>query len=613
MIMPRLEMAANPQARGRLPSNGSLVDVWAAATLEPPPSPVKIEPPAWAHLIEMKCAPSVDPMRVAERSGGSEDGSSTTCPLVSEAEAAEREVTSGVDSGSPRRAVGHSTLRRRNSEPDLRPRARILKNDSEIGVKTDHIALAKPTGGMPGPDGEEDEPVEFRRPRCDRRRWSVSGVPIRSVPAELLPPAGVPSLGSVLHGTGSCRPCAWFWRPTLCSNGVYCSRCHSCPDGEVKARKKAKWKLKKEQKKTDTTEADDPAAMEEDGDGQEGNVQTPIAQGTAQADGAQETVPQAQQDAMGAVQPTESPSRQLVSSFVGTDLFDSLRSDQMPAGLLWAIQQHLQHLVQQQSMAMLHLEVLQQRKEKEMESQRKKESQKDAPPEPEESSRRKKKKKKKSNSTTDIPDDVLSPQVSLRESAETEAVSPTKTLSQAGQKTIESTDIGTCTPKPSEQQGTSELEKAAEPEKPRPRVTHPAYTGPLPSVGSEAHGTTNCRPCAWFWKGSGCANGKDCRHCHLCPQDEIKSRKKNKSAHLRDQKRVPSMETDQQDPSQPAKIESQSAEQCIEQLGDGKQQKGCTDAVAPGHEVLSGTLRSPISAELRFQIPMELCQGPALP
>ncbi|CAK9018782.1 unnamed protein product [Durusdinium trenchii] len=48
------------------------------------------------------------------------------------------------------------------------------------------------------------------------------------------------SAGSVLHGTGECRPCAWFWKPNGCLNGVDCRHCHDCPPGEVKSRKKGK-------------------------------------------------------------------------------------------------------------------------------------------------------------------------------------------------------------------------------------------------------------------------------------------------------------------------------------------------------------------------------------
>jgi hypothetical protein len=48
------------------------------------------------------------------------------------------------------------------------------------------------------------------------------------------------------------------------------------------------------------------------------------------------------------------------------------------------------------------------------------------------------------------------------------------------------------------------------------------------SGGSALHGTGRCRPCAWFWKSKGCQNEENCGHCHLCPEGEIKARKKAK-------------------------------------------------------------------------------------
>lgn len=51
--------------------------------------------------------------------------------------------------------------------------------------------------------------------------------------------AGFPSVGSAKHSAGECCPCAWFWKPQGCLNGASCTRCHLCPQGEVKARKKA--------------------------------------------------------------------------------------------------------------------------------------------------------------------------------------------------------------------------------------------------------------------------------------------------------------------------------------------------------------------------------------
>lgn len=59
-------------------------------------------------------------------------------------------------------------------------------------------------------------------------------------PPGLSPPAGTPSHGSILHGSGHCRPCAWFWKLGGCLNAEDCAHCHLCPEGEIKARKKAK-------------------------------------------------------------------------------------------------------------------------------------------------------------------------------------------------------------------------------------------------------------------------------------------------------------------------------------------------------------------------------------
>ncbi|CAK9010629.1 unnamed protein product [Durusdinium trenchii] len=55
----------------------------------------------------------------------------------------------------------------------------------------------------------------------------------------------------------------------------------------------------------------------------------------------------------------------------------------------------------------------------------------------------------------------------------------------------------------------------------------------LPSKGSSTHGSGKCRPCAWFWKPQGCQNDKECGYCHLCPEGELKNRKKSKVAAMR--------------------------------------------------------------------------------
>jgi hypothetical protein len=57
-------------------------------------------------------------------------------------------------------------------------------------------------------------------------------------------------------------------------------------------------------------------------------------------------------------------------------------------------------------------------------------------------------------------------------------------------------------------------------------------SGPSESVGSKLH-PLECKPCAWYWKPGSCTNGKDCMHCHLCSDTELKKRKKAKLQNLR--------------------------------------------------------------------------------
>ncbi|CAE7428416.1 unnamed protein product [Symbiodinium natans] len=65
--------------------------------------------------------------------------------------------------------------------------------------------------------------------------------PVHHPPTQVLPaPLPLPSVGSALHADGKCSPCAWFWKPQGCRHGASCGRCHLCPAGEIKQRKKSK-------------------------------------------------------------------------------------------------------------------------------------------------------------------------------------------------------------------------------------------------------------------------------------------------------------------------------------------------------------------------------------
>lgn len=56
---------------------------------------------------------------------------------------------------------------------------------------------------------------------------------------------------------------------------------------------------------------------------------------------------------------------------------------------------------------------------------------------------------------------------------------------------------------------------------------------PEKSLGSADHGSGNCKPCAWFHHTDGCRHAGDCEFCHMCPNGEIKKRKKEKQKMIR--------------------------------------------------------------------------------
>lgn len=58
----------------------------------------------------------------------------------------------------------------------------------------------------------------------------------------------------------------------------------------------------------------------------------------------------------------------------------------------------------------------------------------------------------------------------------------------------------------------------------------------LPSVGSAAHFSGWCKPCAFAYEG--CVNGKACEFCHICPPGELKARKRAKLAQRRKMNRI---------------------------------------------------------------------------
>jgi len=185
-------------------------------------------------------------------------------------------------------------------------------------------------------------------------------------------PAGLPSKGSALHGTGRCRPCAWFWKAAGCQNGDNCGHCHLCPEGETKSRKKAKQTLAR----------------------------------------------------LGMASP--SPADALKEAMIYPSFFPGVSP-------------------------------------------------------------------------------MTSPVAAQPVSSEQASTSMSGTASISDEERVEL--VSEAAPGLDAQQ--------------------------LPSQGSLLHGIGECRPCTWYWKPVGCQNDKECSYCHLCPETEVKKRKKTKQTMLR--------------------------------------------------------------------------------
>jgi hypothetical protein len=89
------------------------------------------------------------------------------------------------------------------------------------------------------------------------------------------------------------------------------------------------------------------------------------------------------------------------------------------------------------------------------------------------------------------------------------------------------------------------LEASIQQQKPMPSPFDESKTvlgfierAPEKSKGSDCHGTGSCKPCAWYHHVEGCRHGADCEFCHMCPNGEIKKRKKEKQKLIRTMKDV---------------------------------------------------------------------------
>jgi len=236
------------------------------------------------------------------------------------------------------------------------------------------------------------------------------------------------SVGSLMHGTGCCKPCAWYWKAGGCQNGRDCQHCHMCSSGEIKARRKAKLGARRDTKPC-AAEASEQGGCDAEDESRKNKGWS--------SDEESRTSTMSSMPAM-----VDVPEPAVLAP---------------PPGLDWPSSSQPRALA---------VEV-----------------------------------------PHDVPPALLSPLVSPAAAASLPSpASPAAALSLP----------------------------PAPPLSPLPGAPGVAAAGsvpqfaaaPIASAGSLLHGTGLCRPCAWFWKPQGCANGQECQHCHMCSQGALRARKK---------------------------------------------------------------------------------------
>lgn len=299
-------------------------------------------------------------------------------------------------------------------------------------------------------------------------------------PAEGLLP-GASSAGSAQHGTGECRPCAWFHKAQGCENGAACRHCHLCPEGEIKARRKAKVA----QPDSDNDEAADPARTD---------LMLPFPSAQQRRTGLSPTLPS------------------VGSALHGSDMCRPCAWFHKEGGCENGLDCRHCHLCSEGEI---------QKRRKSKVTQLKKEVAK----------------------TQDMSMEhamwvvqkqqealiVMSIHAQVVNAAMWEAVaaaegspmfaSPLSAMNFSAGSPFGAFGMMSMPPSPVKDTTARAVAAAAR-----------AMSFGLPSAGSALHSSGTCKPCDWFWKPQGCQNGQACAHCHLCPEGAAKEQKRQKHA-----------------------------------------------------------------------------------
>jgi hypothetical protein len=77
------------------------------------------------------------------------------------------------------------------------------------------------------------------------------------------------SYGALLHGSGRCKPCGFFWKSHGCDFGEECLHCHLCLKGELKNRRRNIKQKQRRARRAELRSRQDQQVLHENEEGQE--------------------------------------------------------------------------------------------------------------------------------------------------------------------------------------------------------------------------------------------------------------------------------------------------------------------------------------------------------
>eukprot|EP00928_Gymnodinium_smaydae_P098853 TRINITY_DN9290_c0_g1_i1.p1 TRINITY_DN9290_c0_g1~~TRINITY_DN9290_c0_g1_i1.p1 ORF type:complete len:544 (-),score=96.33 TRINITY_DN9290_c0_g1_i1:107-1624(-) len=364
------------------------------------------------------------------------------------------------------------------------------------------------------------------------------------------------SQGSALHGSGECRPCAWFWKAKGCLNAERCLHCHLCPDGEIKSRRKNKLTMMR--LGLATPKAEPLPVRPEDELGVGFAAHAPFGnepdESTQCSGSGQGTGPSSEDDTAPGATNEESSTAAAVeealrSQFAVEGAFDTPHAFAMDqfgfdafapmmfpmmdeayvaaaaaavaSGCYGFEDAYAFAAAEDPSKIPLTLDSMVPAGFGDSESP-------DASPEGEPGLPgilRRPRRAKTMPVNWGVVESVIPEAEECEGGDEMNALSDAILQSSLLVEPPELNAGGLLLAPPGLQEDSTPMAAS-----PPPGLQAPPGT---PSHGSLQHGAGACRPCSWFWKAGGCQNGRDCLHCHLCPEGELKRRKKAKATMMR--------------------------------------------------------------------------------